>query len=54
MGEIAVTLTVVIGVLVYALVEGPQAAQPPLFMAILASAVALGALVHIYGPQSTN
>ncbi|MCU1760790.1 hypothetical protein NTD84_13815 [Pseudomonas sp. 14P_8.1_Bac3] len=54
MGKIAVALTVVIGVLVYALVEGPQAAQPPLFMAILTSTVALGALVHIYGAQSTD
>ncbi|GGK48082.1 hypothetical protein SAMN04490189_0040 [Pseudomonas koreensis] len=54
MGKIAVALTVVIGVLVYALVEGPQSAQPPLFMAILTSTVALGALVHIYGPQSTD
>ena len=54
MGKNAAALTVMIGVLVYALVEGPLVAQPPLFMAILASTVALGALVHIYGPQSTD
>lgn len=52
MGKIAVALTVLIAFLMYALVEGPQAAQLPLFMAILASTVALGALVHIYGPPS--
>lgn len=54
MGKIAVALTLVIAVLVYALAEGPQAAQPPLFMAILACTTALGALIHIYGPPSTD
>jgi predicted membrane-bound spermidine synthase len=54
MGKIAVALTVVIAVLMFALAEGPQSAQPPLAMAIFALFVMLGALVHLYGPPSAD
>jgi hypothetical protein len=50
MVKIAVALTVLICALSFGLAEGPQAAQTPLFMAIIASVMTLGALVHIYGP----
>lgn len=50
MGKIAAALTVLIGVLSIGLAEGPHAAQTPLFVAMIASTMALAALVHIYGP----
>ena len=54
MGKVVVALLFVIGALGYALVEGPQAAQPPLFLAVLASIAALDALVHVSSSRSSD
>jgi hypothetical protein len=52
MGKIAAALTAVFSVLVYALAVGPESLREPLFTAIMATFMALSALVHIYGPPS--